>query len=138
MARILVIDDSTHVRVLLRTALQLAGHQVIEASNGEEGLRAFRQQPADLVLCDLFMPVRDGLETIRDLHNDFPGVKVVAMSGGAFQGRVNMLPAAGHLGAIAVLDKPFRLDALRAVVEQALDKASSDPVLTADVVYSHV
>jgi CheY-like chemotaxis protein len=58
---ILVIDDSAAIHALLRTMLEDRGHQVTEAADGAKGLKAFRQEPADVVLCELFMPHTDGL-----------------------------------------------------------------------------
>src|SRR5947209_4368981 len=101
--RVLIIDDDAKVRAVLRVMLESAGFEAAEAGDGEEGVRAFRRLEADVVLCDLFMPGRDGLEAIRGLRREFPGVKVIAMSGGGFGGAVDMLPAARLLGAAAVL-----------------------------------
>src|SRR5690349_994065 len=98
MARILIIDDETALRLWLRVVLEGAGHQVVDAPDGTAGLQALRRQPADLVLCDVFMPERDGLETIRALRREFPHVRVVAMSGGGFDGRVQMLAVAARFG----------------------------------------
>jgi two-component system chemotaxis response regulator CheY len=120
MMRILVVDDDGKVRKAVAAMLQRAGFEVIEADGGEEALRAFREQGADLLLCDLFMPGRDGLEVIRELCREFPGVKIIAMSGGGFDGTVDMLPMAWHLGATGVLYKPFGQATLLAAVERAL------------------
>jgi Response regulator receiver domain len=81
---------------------------------------------ANLVLCDLFMPGGDGLETIRELRSEFPDVKVVAMSGGALGGKLNLLPAAEFLGAVAVLPKPFKVATALAAVERGLDHSAAD------------
>jgi DNA-binding response OmpR family regulator len=119
--RILVVDDEAGIRKALRILLEYAGFQVAEAGNGEEGLRAFRRQPADLVITDLFMPDRDGLEVIRTLRQEFPSVKVIAMSGGGFGGSMNMLPFARRLGAAEVLDKPFDFATVLAAVRRTLN-----------------
>ncbi len=121
MAFILVIDDDVGTQELIKFVLQKAGHQVLCAQDGVAGLQALRQHPADLVLCDLFMPKKDGLETIRELHRDFPQVKVVAISGGnPRDGWFDFLPFAKKFGAVAVLPKPFLSKELTAVVEQVL------------------
>jgi CheY-like chemotaxis protein len=122
VARILIIDDQDHVRRLVRDLLP-PHHHVLEASNGVEGLRLYSQQPADLVLCDLFMPDKDGIETIRELRRHNPGVKIVAMSGGSFDGRMNLLGVAQVLGADRVLGKPFDYETLCATVEGVLAEA---------------
>src|SRR6267378_6795934 len=82
VARILVMDDDELLRGALRVALEAAGYEVVEAANGDEGLRLQREQGADLVLVDIFMPERDGLEVIRALRAETPQTKIVAMSGG--------------------------------------------------------
>ncbi len=123
MARILIVDDEGGIRALLRAILTAAGHEVAEASDGAEGVAAFRARPSDLVFCDLFMPNKDGLEAIRELRRDFAGVRVVAMSGGAFRGTVNLLPAARALGAVHLLPKPFDRAAVLAAVDRALAPA---------------
>jgi CheY-like chemotaxis protein len=74
MASILLIDDDPHVRAFLRILLDGSGHSVAEAADGEEGILACRRQRFDLVLCDLDMPVKDGLATIAELRRDFPGL----------------------------------------------------------------
>ena len=73
MARILVIDDDSDVRNLLKTLLEASAHEVIEASDGENGLRLFVDNPADLVITDILMPTREGIQTIIDLKKDYPG-----------------------------------------------------------------
>jgi CheY-like chemotaxis protein len=120
MARILVIDDQPLVRDVLRRILESAGHGVEEAGDGEQGLQAFRRQPPDLVLCDIYMTSKGGLETIRVLRRDFPAAKVVAMSGGGFEGKFEVLAMAEELGAAATIEKPFILEELLAVVEAVL------------------
>ncbi len=119
MARILIIDDQDQVRRLILDLLP-QHHQLLEAKNGVEGLRLYRQQPIDLVLCDLFMPDKDGIETIRELRRHNPAVKIVAMSGGSFDGRMNLLGIARVLGADCVLGKPFDHETLCTTVEDVL------------------
>src|SRR3981081_1948590 len=82
MARILVIDDEDDSRALVSQGLESERHGVITATDGAQGLALQRQRPADLVITDIFMPEPDGLETIHALKKDFPGLKVIAMSGG--------------------------------------------------------
>ena len=72
MARILVVDDDTAVRLLLRTVLERRGHAVVEAENGAEGLQCYRAAPTDLVITDIQMPVMDGLQMIKELRSAFP------------------------------------------------------------------
>lgn len=118
MARILIIDDDDYVRRPLRKMLEVAGHDVVEAREGDEGLKLQRDQPCDLVITDLFMPGKEGLQTIRELRREFPGVKIIAMSGGGLDHDVDFLPYAQMVGALRTLAKPFeRTDLLNAVAE---------------------
>ena len=120
MARILVIDDDDELRSLLRVALEMAGHQVQEAADGGQGIKALSQHPADLILCDIIMPDKEGLETIRELRRRFPEVKIVAMSGGALGGKLDFLPVAKKFGATRILKKPFDVRTLSLVIEELL------------------
>ena len=123
MAKILVIDDSEDIRILLHEALQAAGHSVVEAADGEAGLRSYREHYPDLVITDIVMPNKEGLETIMELRRESPGVKIVAMSGGTRGMVISFLPAAKKLGADYTLPKPFSLAELQAVVDDALGLA---------------
>ena len=118
MAAILVIDDDPDVRELVMTTLKAAGHEVSMATDGRQGFQQFRSNRADLVITDLFMPNQEGLETIKQLRTESPDVRVIAMSGKPTGG--TMLSVAQHLGAVAVLPKPFLPEELLKVVEQAL------------------
>jgi CheY-like chemotaxis protein len=81
VACILVVDDDKAVRLLLRAMLERQGHSVVEAENGDEGLRYYRAAPTDLVITDIQMPVMDGLQMIKALRSDFPTAKIIAISG---------------------------------------------------------
>ena len=83
-----------------------AGHEVTPAADGAEGLRLQQEKSFDLVITDLFMPVKEGVETISDIKKDFPNVKIIAMSGRSFQGH-NYLPIAEALGVQVILNKPI-------------------------------
>jgi CheY-like chemotaxis protein len=120
VSRILLADDDTEVRETVAMVLTDAGYDVIEALDGEHAVKTYRAKGADLVVCDLFMPGKDGLETIQDLRREFPGVKIIAMSGSGFNGAVDMLRTARHLGAIDILGKPVRRAELLAAVERLL------------------
>lgn len=118
MARILVIDDNTLTRHMLRQALERAGYEVLEASNGKAGVQVQRSTPADMIITDILMPEQGGLETIRVLQRDSPGVKIIAISGGSQIGDYDSLAVAQSLGARQALQKPFTLqDMLHAVHE---------------------
>ncbi len=83
MARILLIDDDDSVRTMLRLTLAHFGHTVIEARNGKEGLELFQHANADLVITDIVMPEKEGLEVLMELRKKHPPVKIIAISGGA-------------------------------------------------------
>lgn len=120
MANILVIDDDDTFRDLLLMALSQQGHEVRGAVNGIDGLRQFRARPADLVITDIVMPEKEGLDTIRDLRRDFPGTPVIAMSGGVAYDPKLYLHMAARFGATAILAKPFSLERLQEAVSAAL------------------
>lgn len=107
MARILVIDDDEDVRQMLRRILEHAGHEVVEADNGAVGVKLFREEPSDLVITDIIMPEKEGIETIRDLRKLQKEVKIVAISGGGRVGPSDYLTAAKMLGAMKTFSKPF-------------------------------
>lgn len=117
MQRVLVIDDDEQLRALLYEILDRAGFQVEEAVNGVEGLKLYRKQPADLVITDLIMPEKEGVETIMELRDQFPEARIIAISGGERVGGRNYLPIAARLGARRTIAKPFSrqeiLDAVR-------------------------
>ncbi len=118
MARVVVIDDNPEVRAILREALELHGYDVEVATNGRAGLEVVREWAADLVITDIFMPEKDGIETIMDLQRDHPNVKIIAMSGGGTTGNMTYLPAAQQLGAVRSIAKPFNcLEVVRTVRE---------------------
>jgi CheY-like chemotaxis protein len=120
MARILMIEDDEGVRQSLRMGLEKLGHSVIEASEGQEGLTLFARKGADLVLTDLIMPGKEGLETIQEFRQKYPHVKIIAMSGGARVGAQDYLKVARQFGACCVLTKPFSLMALAEAIAAAL------------------
>ena len=118
MQRVLVIDDDEQVRALLYEILERAGFEVMEASNGVEGLKLYRIQPADLVITDLIMPEKEGVETIMELRSQFPNARIIAISGGQRAGGRDYLPIAARLGARRTVAKPFsRQEILEAVRE---------------------
>jgi CheY-like chemotaxis protein len=118
MARILVIDDDADVRAALGQMLKFAGHEVVLATDGKEGVKQYRAAPADLVIVDLLMPNQEGLETIRELRRDFPKVAIIAISG--MTAASTMLSIAQRLGAVAVIEKPFFPDQLLSVMGKVL------------------
>ena len=120
MAHILIIDDDPQVRDVIRRMLETDGHVVREAADGNQGLKRYREQPADLVFCDLYMPVKEGLETLFDLRVNDPDAKVICISGGSASSSRDFLLDAKLLGASCVLHKPFSRDELLQAVRQSL------------------
>ena len=118
MATILVIDDQEPIRALLRVALEGAGYEVLEASNGRLGLALYRERSADLIITDIFMPEMDGLELMLELTRNFLNVKVIAMSGG-LEGEGG-LTAAKLLGARQTFQKPLDMEELLRAVRYDL------------------
>ena len=127
MARIILIDDEDAVRRTVRLALERAGHQVLEASDGEAGLKLLAQSGADLVITDIFMPGQDGIVTIRRIRKESPGVKVIAVSGGDSTGRLDLRKGAELLGAATSLRKPFSSADLLRAVRDVLGLGSEPP-----------
>ncbi len=121
MARIIVIDDEAALRRTVGRALETAGHEVREASDGEAGLKLLADQGADLVITDIFMPGQDGIVTVRRIRREFPAVKVIAMSGGDSTGRMDLRSDAVLLGAATSLAKPFEVADLLAAVRRVLE-----------------
>lgn len=114
--RILIVDDDGRLRAAARAVLQEEGFEVDEAANGADALKTMRQSPAHLVLCDMFMPDKDGLETIRELRREFPNLRILAISGGGTRSGLDVLHLARVFGAVEVLNKPLhRADLLNAV-----------------------
>jgi len=121
MARILLIDDDKAVRTMLRLTLAHFGHTVFEARNGKEGLELFKPANVDLVITDIVMPEKEGLEVLMDLRDkQVPPVKVIAISGGGRLSAADNLHLARLLGAAKVLAKPFSNEVLIAAVNELL------------------
>jgi len=120
MPHILVIDDEVQIREVLRTVLERVGYTVSEASNGLEGLTIFAGGGIDLVVTDIIMPEKGGIDTIMDLRRDFPKSKIIAISGGGMCGEVSYLDMAIGVGADRAIGKPFVLDDFLAAVEELI------------------
>jgi CheY-like chemotaxis protein len=127
MARILVIEDDDMMRDVVTTALTLAGHIVFAAANGAEGVKQFRHEPADLVITDMVMPGRDGIETVIALRKEYDDVPIIAMSGLSSHSPT-YLQLAERLGARRTLAKPFPVSyLLKAVDEVIAEGPSAEP-----------
>lgn len=115
---ILVVDDESDLREIIRHVLTAAGHRVAEAGNGAEATKIFGREAFDIVITDVIMPEKDGMQVISELRKKRPDVRIVAMSGGGHVSRDQYLKLAKALGAHAVLEKPFSNQALLAAVEK--------------------
>src|SRR5437868_1924347 len=120
MARILIIDDDDAVRAALRLTLDRCGHTVIEARTGDEGLQLFPRVQADLLITDIMMPGKSGLEVLAELRDSRSPFKAIAISGGSWRGAEDGLQRAKSLGAAKVLAKPFSGAVLIAAVNEVL------------------
>lgn len=120
MARILVADDDESVRAAARRALTAAGHEVEDAVDGQAVLDLHRAKPYDLLLLDLYMPGTDGLEAIIRLTQEFPNVRIVAISGGGYRAKTDVLHMALNVGARQTVAKPFTVEELGSAVRELL------------------
>lgn len=123
MADILIIDDDPAVRRSLRRALEAHGHQVREAEEGGAGERALEGRPADLVVTDLFMPGKEGIETVGSLRRRHPELPILVISGGGVMtAEEGLFDVVRRLGADEVMSKPFDLDRFVEVVERLVER----------------
>ena len=124
--RILVIDDEPTALDVICKILVHSGYDVLVAKNGQEGVDLFREQPCDLVITDMVMPVKDGLQTILDLRTDYPDLPIVAISGGGNISKERYLAVASYLEKVVTVGKPFTVDTLTRAVKKLLDERASD------------
>ncbi len=120
MATILIVDDDPALRKIVRQMVESAGHAVIEADNGRAALHAFRTQNPEIVISDIVMPQKDGIEMIAELRRESPTVRVVAISGGGRTRNLDVLRLAERAGADVVLAKPFARAELIDAIERAM------------------
>ena len=118
--KILLIDDDVVVLCTLEIVLGDRGYDVVTAKDGVEGLRLFQENPPDLVITDLVMPEKEGIETIIEMRRERPDTKIIAISGGGRTHDGCFLKMAAELGAAAILPKPFMPDELAAKIEEVM------------------
>jgi CheY-like chemotaxis protein len=126
MARIVIIEDDEALRPALLRTVEKLGHEAVAEPDGKAGLGRVRAWPPDLVITDMIMPEKEGVETIRELRRDFPAVKIIAISGGGRGSSADYLNFAKKFGAAATLAKPFSRDELRAVIDRTLAPPPAD------------
>ena len=124
MVKILVIDDNDLVRASTRTILESEGYAVDEAGDGDVGIARATSSAPDLILTDIVMPNKEGIEMIRDLRSRGYDGPIIAMSGGGRLDATEVLDLAGKLGADACIAKPFKKAELLAKVKACLDSAA--------------
>ena len=118
--RIMVVDDDPGIRRVLHIMLSRAGYQVSQARDGQEALRLWRDHRGDLVITDVHMPEKNGIETILEMLTEHPSTRIIAMSGGGQTKRLDLLGSAAMLGAVLTIEKPFTLGDMMKLVRQAL------------------
>lgn len=116
--RVLVVEDDLGTLRPLEVALTKAGYHVIAARDGKEAMRSWREQPADLVITDLHMPERNGIELLLELRAQSQATPVIAMTDGGRTKQMDLLGDAKLLGAVQTIAKPFRLADMLALVDQ--------------------
>src|SRR5882757_6806404 len=117
MSKLLLVDDDANTLASLSRAFRLAGHEAVVCDNAARALELARSQPFDLILSDVVMPRRDGLNLLEDLKNAGVAAPVVMMSG---QAHIEMAVRATRLGALDFLEKPLSTEKLLLTVENAL------------------
>ena len=126
MYHVLIIEDDDEVRLYLKRILTRAGYAVTAVSNGREGVETFRDKPADLVITDIIMPEKDGIETIIDLRRQNRNLKVIAISGGGRAEPQSYLHSARLLGADRTMKKPFSNEEMLEALTELLPADSPD------------
>lgn len=121
--RILIVDDDAGIRRALHILLSRAGYQVSQARDGMEALRLWRDTGGDLVITDLHMPEKNGIEMIIEILSHSPDTRIIAMSGGGQTRQLDLLGNATLLGAVHTIEKPFTLNEMMDTVRRALAEA---------------
>ena len=122
MAKILVLDDELSILLMIKKMLEKAGHEVNMALNGKEGMELFEKDRPDLLITDIIMPEKEGLETIFELRRKYPKLKIIAISGGGRISPDGYLPGAKLLGADMIFQKPLDQKEFLQAVSQLLNK----------------
>ena len=130
MQRILIIDDNQQIQLMLKETLEDEGYEVRVTSNGKEGMHCWHKEPFDLVITDLLMPEKEGLETIMELRRESPTTKIIAISGGLRTNGIDVLDQLGlakRLGANRIFRKPVSLPDFLKAVEELLEPVNPEP-----------
>jgi CheY-like chemotaxis protein len=124
MAVILIVDDDPTVRLIAKELLRVGGHAVLEAEDGDDALKIADAITVDLVVLDMLMPNKDGLEAIFELRKRQPHIRILAISSGGRMDQGLLLRTAMAFGADESLEKPLRLETFSRIVNQLLDRPS--------------
>ena len=130
MPKILIIEDERPIREMLRSFLESEGYDVMDAADGKIGSRICHSEHVDLVITDIFMPEKEGLELIRELKQDFPRLKMIAISGGGTMEGIgpaarNFLAIAEKFGVDFTFEKPFEMEMLLSAVKELTEKVET-------------
>ena len=121
MATILIVDDDEAVRDSMRIVLERANYEVVLAESGDAAARCYASARPDVVITDLIMPAKDGIDVVREIRRIDPKARLVVMSGGGDSAELRLRTLAKEFGALESLPKPFRVAQLLAVIERALN-----------------
>lgn len=121
MQKILIIEDDAAIRKMLKKFFEKDSYEVFTADNGNLGISLYKERLPDLVITDLIMPEKEGLETIRELKKITPEIKIIAVSGGGISHPKLYLGLAEKLGAVRTFAKPFDKNELVSAVKEILD-----------------
>ena len=127
MAVIIIVDDDPTVRLIAREILVMEGHAILEADDGVEALKLIAGIRIDLVVLDMLMPNKDGLETILDLRRSHPHIRILAISSGGAMKAGQLLNMALIFGADGAMSKPLRLEAFSQTVNRLLTARRGSP-----------
>lgn len=122
MPRILVVDDDPISRQVLRAMLEKEGHLISEAEDGAKAVRDYDSGLIDLVITDIFMPEKEGVQTVRELMKENPNVKIIAVSGGSSSANYDSLDWIKMFGVKYTFTKPFDSKAIIAAVDDLLSQ----------------
>jgi CheY-like chemotaxis protein len=120
MHEILIIDDEPSIRKMLKKLLEKNSYQVWETNDGKQGIESYRENNPDLIITDLIMPEKEGLETIRELKKIDPDVKIIAISGGGLVDPKMYLNMASKFGAVRTFTKPVDNEILLSAIAEIL------------------
>jgi CheY-like chemotaxis protein len=127
MVKILVVDDEPFVRDMMTAMIKPAGYDVVEAVNGAEAFNICKKEAVDLIITDIVMPEKNGIDLIMNVKKEYPDIPIIAVSGGGgITGRYDYLEIAKLVGANNILKKPFEIDELRSAVSNAIENQTMD------------